>query len=109
MNGENITASEEVFDIIREFDEVVELLQNAEDKISMLKKRFVSGDIYMGTAEEVINSYYTQLENKVEQLIRFYEGGRQYSVNAVNSLLLMDKMLSGQYNMALKKPQTYEE
>lgn len=102
MNGERITASEEVFNIIGEFDEVVELLQNAGDKINMLKKRFVSGEMYMGTAEDVIHTYYTQMENKVEQLIRFYEGGRQYSVNAVSSLLLMDKMLSGQYNMAVK-------
>lgn len=102
MNGERITASEEVFNIISEFDGVVELLRNAGDKINMLKKRFVSGEMYMGTAEDMIYTYYTQMENKVEQLICLYEGGKQYSVNAVSSILLMDKMLSGQYNMAVK-------
>lgn len=102
MNAGRITASEDVFRIIGEFDEAVRLLQNAEDKICMLKKRFVSGEMYMGTAEDVIYAYYTQLENKVEQLIQLYEGGKLYSVNAVSTILLMDKMLSGQYNMAVK-------
>lgn len=109
MSVEKITASEEVFDIIEEFDEVVELLQAAGDKITTLKKIFCSGEVYMGTAEEMINIYYSKMEKNVEQLIRLYRESENYSVNAVTSILLMDKMISGQYNLATEKVKTVEE
>lgn len=109
MNVEKVIASEEALDIIKEFEEVIEILQTANDKITLLKNLFASGEFYMGTAEEMINIYYTLMGKKVEQLIQLYRECENYSVNAVTSLLLMDNILSGQYNIATEKIKTAEE
>jgi len=109
MSVEKIIASEKVFDIIKEFDDVIEILQSVSDKITTLKNLFASGEFYMGTAEEMINIYYTLMGKKVEQLIQLYRECENYSVNAVTSLLLMDNILSGQYNIATEKIKMAEE
>lgn len=98
-NAGQIAASEDILDVIAGFNEVVEKLQTAGNKIGTLKRVFRSGDFYMGNAEKIINNYYVLMEKNVEQLIRLYEGSEKYSLNAVCSLMFMDRILAGQYGM----------
>lgn len=102
-NSEQVSISEDIFDVIMEFEEVVELLKNASDNVKLLKNNLVAGDFYHGDAEEVMGSYFNHLEEFVEQLIAMYKSSEQYAVDAVLSFILMDEMLAGNFVVPTKK------